>query len=97
MPEWVERAKKRPWVAHLLRAVERFNTRLGSEFGAAITYFSVLALVPILMLAFSITGFVLTSVRPDLLDGVSRSQWPTPSAVRTRPPGRRSWRWSRTR
>jgi membrane protein len=67
MPEWVQRAKKRPWVAHLLRAVERFSTRLGSEFGAAVTYFSVLALVPILMLAFSISGFVLTSVRPDLL------------------------------
>jgi membrane protein len=67
MPEWVERAKQRPWVAHLLRAVERFNIRLGSEFGAAVTYFSVLALVPILMLAFSISGFVLTRVRPDLL------------------------------
>jgi membrane protein len=67
MPEWVERAKSRPWVAHLVRAVERFSTRLGSEFGAAVTYFSVLALVPILMLAFSISGFVLTRVRPDLL------------------------------
>jgi membrane protein len=71
MPEWVERAKKRPWVAHMLRAVQRFTTRLGSEFGAAITYFSVLALVPILMVAFSITGFVLTNVRPDLLNAVA--------------------------
>jgi membrane protein len=71
MPEWVERARKRPWVAHLMRAVKRFTGRLGSEFGAAITYFSVLALVPILMLAFSITGFVLTSVRPDLLAKVA--------------------------
>jgi membrane protein len=71
MLEWVERVKKRPWVAHLLRAVERFTTRLGSEFGAAVTYFSVLAMVPILMLAFSITGFVLTNVRPDLLTAVA--------------------------
>ena len=71
MPEWVERAKKRPWVAHLARAVERFSTRLGSEFGAAVTYFSALAVVPILMLAFSITGFVLTRVRPDLLTAVA--------------------------
>jgi membrane protein len=71
MPEWVERAKQRPWVAHLLRAVERFNTRLGLEFGAAVTYFSVLAVVPILMLAFSITGFVLTNVRPDLLTAIA--------------------------
>jgi membrane protein len=71
MPEWVERVKKRPVVAHLLRAVERFTARLGSEFGAAVTYFSVLAMVPILMVAFSITGFVLTNVRPDLLNTVA--------------------------
>ena len=71
MPKWLERTKTRPWVAHLLRAVERFSGRLGSEFGAAITYFSVLALVPILMLAFSITGFVLTNLRPDWLASVA--------------------------
>jgi membrane protein len=71
VPEWVDRAKKRPWVAHVVRAVERFNARLGSEFGAAITYFSTLALIPILMLAFSISGFVLTWVRPDLLTAVA--------------------------
>src|ERR1044071_7856555 len=71
MPKWVERAKRRPWVAHLLRAWQRFSGRLGSEFGAAITYFSVLALVPILMLAFSITGFVLTNIRPDWLAAVA--------------------------
>src|SRR5690606_29358360 len=70
MKEWIERLKQRPGVAHLLRAGERYTTRLGDQFGAAITYFSVLALVPILMFAFSITGFVLTVSRPDLLQQV---------------------------
>ena len=57
-------AKK--WVQHLKRAGSRFSERLGSQFAAAITYFSFLALVPILMLAFSIGGFILSS-HPDLL------------------------------
>ena len=38
-----------PSVAHIIRAVDRFNDRLGSQFGAAITYFSFLSLIPILM------------------------------------------------
>jgi membrane protein len=65
--EWLERVKNKPWVAHLLRAVERFLNRLGNQFGAAITYFSVLALIPILLFAFAVLGFVLTVLRPDLI------------------------------
>ncbi len=53
-------------MAHLLRAVQRFGTAARLPVRAAITYFSVLALVPILMLAFAILGFVLTVLRPDL-------------------------------
>ena len=68
MKEWLQRLKGKPWVAHLLRAVERFLNRLGNQFGAAITYFSVLALVPILLFAFAVLGFVLTVLRPDLID-----------------------------
>ena len=67
MKEWLKRLQGKPWVAHLLRAVERFNNRLGSQFGAAITYFSILALVPILLFAFAVIGFVLTVLRPDLI------------------------------
>ncbi|MGD7705533.1 YhjD/YihY/BrkB family envelope integrity protein [Propionibacteriaceae bacterium Y2014] len=55
-----------PWVEHLLRANTRFNGRLGNQFGAAMTYFSVLAMVPVLMFAFATLGFVL-ELRPDLL------------------------------
>jgi len=62
----VEHVQSWGWVAHLLRAMERFNDRLGSQFGAAITYFSFLSLIPILMVSFAAVGFVLAS-NPDLL------------------------------
>lgn len=55
-----------PAVAHFLRAGERFNDRLGSQFGAAITYFSFLSLIPILMVSFAGVGFMLAS-NQDLL------------------------------
>lgn len=63
---------QKPVVAHALRANQRFTTRLGVQFSAAVTYFSVLSLVPILMFAFSITGFVLTVLRPELLTTVQQ-------------------------
>jgi membrane protein len=71
VPERIKRLEQRPWIAHMIRAVERYTSRLGSQFAAATTYFSVLALVPILMVAFSITGLVLTVVQPGLLDDVA--------------------------
>ena len=71
IPESIKRLEQRPWIAHMIRTVERYLSRLGSQFAAATTYFSVLALVPILMVAFSITGFVLTVVQPELLDDVA--------------------------
>lgn len=58
-----------PAVAHFLRAIERFNDRLGSQFGAAITYFSFLSLIPILMVSFAAVGFVLAS-NQNLLTGL---------------------------
>lgn len=48
----------RPWVAHLIRAGSRFGERLGNQFGAAITYFSFLAVIPVLMAAFGIASLV---------------------------------------
>lgn len=64
----IERAKAYPPVAHLLRATDRFTSRLGNQSAAAIAYFSVLLMVPILMFAFAILGITLTVIRPDLLD-----------------------------
>ncbi|MBN9609268.1 MAG: inner membrane protein YhjD [Actinobacteria bacterium 69-20] len=63
------RVSARPGAAHLLRAGQRFADRLGSQFAAAITYFSFLSLVPIVMVGFSAAGFVLSS-RPDWLTGL---------------------------
>jgi membrane protein len=71
VPERIKRLEQQPWIAHMIRAVERYLSRLGSQFAAATSYFSVLALVPILMMAFSITGFVLTIVQPGLLNDVA--------------------------
>lgn len=67
MSSVVTKAKRladKPWIKHLLRASQRFSGRLGSQFGAAITYFSVLAVFPILLFAFSLVGLVLTVVYP---------------------------------
>ena len=60
---------QRRGVQHLVVAINRFNNRLGTQFAGALTYFSFLAVVPILMVAFSIAGFVLAS-RPTLLTGL---------------------------
>lgn len=48
-----------PWLDHLLRANESFTDNHGNHYAAAITYFSVLSLVPILMVAFAVASFVL--------------------------------------
>jgi membrane protein len=70
MAQWWQRFSQRPVVAHLLRAFDRFNVRGGGQFAAAVAYFSVLSIVPILMLAFSILGLSLTVLWPDALAGV---------------------------
>jgi len=67
MLEWWKQFSHRPFVAHLLRAVDRFNLRGGVQLAAAITYFSVLSLVPVLMMVFSVLGFTATVFRPELL------------------------------
>lgn len=70
MKERIEALVRRPAVAHILAALDRYNKRLGPQFAAAVTYFSVLSLVPILMFAFAMLGLTLTVLRPDLLDMV---------------------------
>lgn len=69
-PTALEKARERaPWLDHLVRAGARYTERHGDHYAAAITYFSVLALVPILMVAFAIAGFILRS-QPDLLQQI---------------------------
>jgi len=67
-PTAMEKAREKyPWLDHLVRAGARYTERHGDHYAAAITYFSVLALVPILMVAFAIAGFILRS-QPALLE-----------------------------
>ena len=54
------------WLDHVVRAGERYTERHGDHYAAAVTYFSVLSLVPLLMIAFAIAGFVLQA-QPELL------------------------------
>lgn len=67
-----EEFSRRPMVAHLMRAIERFNFRSGTQLAAAVTYFSVLAIVPILMLAFSGLGLFITVIRPEALVAIEK-------------------------
>ena len=59
------RARHR-WVDHLVRSGARYAERHGNDYGAAVTYFSMLWLVPVTMVAFAAAGFALRA-RPKLL------------------------------
>ncbi|MDT7761862.1 MAG: rane protein [Mycobacterium sp.] len=54
------------WFDHVMRAQERYTDSKGDFFAAGITYFTVFALFPLVMVGFAAGGFVL-SRRPDLL------------------------------
>ncbi|MFD0199479.1 MULTISPECIES: YhjD/YihY/BrkB family envelope integrity protein [Saccharothrix] len=59
--------RERPWLDHLFRAAARYTESYGAHYAAAVTYFSVLSLVPMLMIGFAVAGFILVS-QPRLLD-----------------------------
>lgn len=54
------------WLDHLIRAGQRYQVNNGDHYAAAVTYFSVLALVPLMMIALAAAGFVLAA-QPELL------------------------------
>ncbi|MGH3549860.1 MAG: YhjD/YihY/BrkB family envelope integrity protein [Pseudonocardiaceae bacterium] len=54
------------WLDHLVRAGQSYTANHGDHYAAAITFFSVLSLVPLLMIVFAVAGFVLAG-NPDLL------------------------------
>lgn len=54
------------WLDHLVRAGGRYTERHGDHYAAAVTFFSVLSLVPLLMIAFAAAGYVLF-FQPELL------------------------------
>lgn len=61
--------KRYSWLDHLVRAGSRYTERYGDHYAAAITYYSVLSLIPLLMLGFSVAGFVLAG-NMELLDRI---------------------------
>lgn len=68
--------KKYHWLDHLLAANESYNAHYGNHYAAAITYFSVLSLIPILMVAFAIAGIVLSGdphLLGELQAGITKS------------------------
>jgi membrane protein len=63
-----------PWLWHAYQSWNRLKAHNGTQYSAAITYFSFLALFPLLLLAASITGFVLSSdqhLQRQLLDNIT--------------------------
>jgi membrane protein len=54
------------WFDHVMRAQERYNDSKGDFYAAGITYFTVFAIFPLLMVGFAIAGFILAR-QPDLL------------------------------
>ena len=63
----------KPWAQHILAAVNRYTSRLGPLFAAAVTYFSILSMVPVLMFGISALGYTLNVLRPDLLEPVMQA------------------------
>ncbi|AOW94401.1 inner membrane protein YhjD [Rhodococcus sp. WMMA185] len=55
----------------MVRAGERFQSQQGDSHAGGITYFSILSLIPILMVAFAVAGFVLAG-HPEYLDSIQR-------------------------
>lgn len=47
------------WLDHIVRAGTRYTERHGTHYAAAIAYFSVLSLVPLVMIGFAVAGYVL--------------------------------------
>ena len=60
------------WLDHVMLAQERYNDSKGDFYAAGITYFTIFALFPLLMVGFAAGGFVLAS-RPELLTELENS------------------------
>ncbi|HEY2043575.1 MAG TPA: YhjD/YihY/BrkB family envelope integrity protein [Jatrophihabitans sp.] len=69
---WRALKERRPGVAHLVTAYQHYKANHGDHLAAAITYFSFLALFPLIFLAVSITGFILSS-HPGLINDMKSS------------------------
>ena len=69
-PGLLDRLRARmPWFDHVMAAQQRYTDSKGDFYAAGITYFTIFALFPLLMVGFAIGGFVLAS-QPELLADV---------------------------
>jgi membrane protein len=57
------------WFDHAMRANDRYEESKGNFFAAGLTYYTIFALFPLLMVSFSVGGFIL-SRRPRVLTGI---------------------------
>ncbi len=55
-----------PWLDHVVRAQQRYDKAQGDFYAAGVTYFTIFAMFPLLMVGFAVVGFVLAS-RPHQL------------------------------
>ncbi len=66
-PSKIDQLRQRyEWLDHIIRAAERYTERHGDHYAGAITFFTILSIVPLIMVAFAVAGYVLFE-RPDLL------------------------------
>ncbi|GAY18894.1 inner membrane protein YhjD [Mycobacterium sp. shizuoka-1] len=66
-PSRLDRLRARyHWFDHAMRAQERYQNAKGDFYAAGITYFTIFALFPLLMVGFAAGGFILAS-QPDLM------------------------------
>lgn len=73
---WSAAQDRWPSVRHLGAAWKRQSDNKGGQYAAAISYYSFLALFPLLLLGFSVTGFVLHAspgLQDDLLNVIARN------------------------
>jgi membrane protein len=57
------------WFDHAMRANDRYEESKGNFFAAGLTYYTIFALFPLLMVGFSVGGFIL-SRQPHVLTGI---------------------------
>jgi membrane protein len=56
---WTNIKRRFPWLAHVVNAYSHYTKQNGNYLAAAITFFSFLALFPLILLVVSVAGFVL--------------------------------------